>query len=57
MEGNRNKLARTMSQLAKKGFPPVWSREHGYPGEIPEEIGEYLDRNSYRKQTYIYFGS
>ncbi|KAJ5961772.1 hypothetical protein N7501_006713 [Penicillium viridicatum] len=53
MEGNRNQLARTMSQLAKKGFPPVWSREHGYPGEIPEEIGEYLDRNSYQLDELI----
>lgn len=57
MEGNRNQLSRTMSQLAEAGYRPVWSREHGYPGVIPEDIGEYLDSNSYRKQTYIYFCS
>lgn len=48
MEGNRNQLSRTMSQLAEAGYRPVWSREHGYPGVIPEDIGEYLDSNSYR---------
>lgn len=56
IEGNRNQLARTMSQLAEAGFRPVWSREHGYPGTIPEDIGEYIDSNSYRTQTYVYFG-
>jgi hypothetical protein len=55
IEGNRNQLARTMSQLAEAGFRPVWSREHGYPGTIPEDIGEYIDSNSHRTQTYIYF--
>lgn len=51
MEDNRNYLPRTMKQLEDAGYSPVWSREEGYPGEIPEEIAEYLDDNSYRKQT------
>ncbi|CDM35780.1 unnamed protein product [Penicillium roqueforti FM164] len=50
---NRNKLARTMGQLAEAGFRPVWSREHGYPGTIPEDIGEYIDSNSYRFDELI----
>ncbi|KAJ6143002.1 hypothetical protein N7471_002455 [Penicillium samsonianum] len=53
IEGNRNQLARTMSQLAEAGFRPVWSREHGYPGTIPEDIGEYIDSNSYRFDELI----
>ncbi|KAJ5970853.1 uncharacterized protein N7479_000771 [Penicillium vulpinum] len=53
MEGNRNQLARTMSQLAEAGFRPVWSREHGYPGTIPEDILEYIDSNSYKFDELI----
>jgi thymidylate kinase len=54
IEGNRNQLARTMSQLAEAGFRPVWSREHGYPGTIPEDIGEYIDSNSHRTYADLY---
>ncbi|KAJ5497588.1 hypothetical protein N7463_009575 [Penicillium fimorum] len=53
MEGNRNQLARTMSQLAEAGFRPVWSREHGYSGLIPQDIAEYIDSNCYRFDELI----
>lgn len=49
MTENQDQLARTMSELAEAGYQPVWSREHGYPGEIPQEIAEYLDGNSHRE--------
>lgn len=51
MEGNRNYLSGTMVELERLVFDPVWSRVHGYPGVIPEEINEYLDGNSHSKQT------
>ncbi|CAG8176418.1 unnamed protein product [Penicillium salamii] len=53
MEGNRNYLPRTMEELEKLGFAPVWSRVHGYPREIPEEISEYLDGNSHQWDEWI----
>ncbi|CAG8947592.1 unnamed protein product [Penicillium salamii] len=56
MEGNRNYLPRTMEELEKLGFAPVWSRVDGYPGgpgEIPEEINEYLDDNSQQWDEWI----
>lgn len=31
--------------LEKHGFRPVWTHLAGYPGEIPADIGEYLDEN------------
>lgn len=46
---SRNALARKISQLEEAGFQPVWSRENGYPGTIPEDIAEYIDINSQGK--------
>ncbi|CAG7946066.1 unnamed protein product [Penicillium olsonii] len=51
MEGGPNYLPRTMEELESLGYAPVWSRVHGYPGTIPEEILEYLDESSPSKQT------
>jgi hypothetical protein len=31
--------------LYEHGLEPIWTEESGYPGEIPDEIAEYLDSN------------
>lgn len=36
---------RKHNNLERHGFRPVWTQWEGYPGEIPADIGEYLDEN------------
>lgn len=36
---------RNLDHLERHGFRPVWTHWAGYSGEIPDDIGEYLDEN------------
>lgn len=38
-------MERDPRDLVAAGFRPVWSREYGYPGELPADIAEYIDPN------------
>ncbi|OQE18872.1 hypothetical protein PENFLA_c020G09509 [Penicillium flavigenum] len=52
-----SRLSGAQCQLEEAGFRPVWSRsrEHGYleESQIPEDIGEHMDANSYRFDEVI----
>ena len=36
---------REEEELIQNGLPPVWTSWGGYPGTIPEEIGEFLSED------------
>lgn len=43
---------RNHANLEKHGFRPVWTHWAGYPGEIPDDIREYLDEHGKRGDSY-----
>jgi len=44
---------RKYEHLEKHGFRPVWTMWDGYPGEIPEDIREYLDEDGQRRELLL----
>lgn len=39
--------------LSKVGFPPVWTNWGGYPGEIPDDIREWLGDDGRRGEYRV----
>ena len=53
LEAEIHQVDRYPSDLEAAGYKPVWSSTDGYPGEIPENIAEWLYPNAARYDYVI----